>query len=378
MRKVFLLSAIAMACGAAQAQSSLTVFGVVDVNLQSFDAGGVGKSTMVGNGGLSTSRLGFRGVEDLGSGMYAGFWLEASLNPDDGQGRPTNSNNQASGAGAAIAGREGVKFDRVSYVSLGTNQLGEVRLGHDFIPTHWNSIYFDPFNANGVGRAGNFTFAGVTTAPMPTQITGSNTISYWLPANLGGVYGMAMAGLGENSSGTATSRDGDFAGFRIGYAAGAFDVAAAITRTHNEPSATTGNYTHSNIGGSWAAGPVKLFALYNVVKVEITGGNVVKNTLEIGAHIPVSPAGRIRLSYARLDDRSDNALRNADASARSANDARQLAVGYVHDLSKRTALYGTYARLTNSGQAVYTVSGNRAPLGGQNSSGLELGIRHLF
>jgi predicted porin len=380
MKKVFLLSAIALACGAAQAQSSLTVFGVVDVNLQRFDAGGVGTSTMVGNGGLSTSRLGFRGVEDLGGGMYAGFWLEASLNPDDGQGRATNSNNQASGAGAAIAGREGIKFDRVSYVSLGTNQLGELRLGHDFIPTHWSSIYFDPFNANGVGRAGNFTFAGVTTAPMPTQITGSNTISYWLPAKLGGLYGMAMVGLGENSSGTPTEKDGNFAGFRIGYAAGQFDVAGAVTRTHNEPTATTGNYTHANIGGSWASasGLVKVFVLYNVVKVEITGGNVRKNTAEIGAHIPVSPVGKIRLSYSRLDDRSDNALRNADGSARSVNDATQLAVGYVHDLSKRTALYGTYSRLKNSGQAVYTVSGNRAPLPGQTSSGLELGIRHLF
>ena len=83
MKKLFLLSAIALACGAAQAQSSVTLFGVVDVNVQRFDAGGVGKSTMVGNGGLSTSRIGFRGVEDLGGGLNAGFWLEGSINPDD-------------------------------------------------------------------------------------------------------------------------------------------------------------------------------------------------------------------------------------------------------------------------------------------------------
>ncbi|HWP11220.1 MAG TPA: porin, partial [Ramlibacter sp.] len=177
MRKVFLLSAIALACSAAQAQSSsLTMFGVVDVNVQRFDAGGVGTSTMVGNGGLSTSRLGFRGIEDLGGGMWAGFWLEGSINPDVGEGRPTNSNNQPSGVAAALAGREGFKFDRVSYVSV-ANRLGELRLGHDFVPTHWNSIYFDPFNANGVARAGNFTFAGVTSAPLPSTITASNSIS---------------------------------------------------------------------------------------------------------------------------------------------------------------------------------------------------------
>jgi predicted porin len=378
MRKLFLLSAIGLACaGAAQAQSSVTLFGVVDVNLERFNAGGVGRSTTAGNGGLSTSRVGFRGVEDLGGGMSAGFWLEGSINPDVGEGRATNSNNQPSGAGPAVAGREGFKFDRVSYVSLASG-LGELRLGHDFIPTHWSSIYFDPFNANGVGRAGNFTFAGVTTAPMPTQITGSNTISYWTPSQLGGFYGMAMIGLGENASGTATSKDGNFAGFRVGYAAGPFDVAAAITRTHYEPTATIGNYTHANIGGTWNAGFAKIFLLLNTVKVELASGDVRKNTAEIGAHIPVTPTGRIRLSYAVLDDRSATTLLNANGSARSDNDARQLAVGYVHDLSKRTALYGTYATLRNRGQANYTVSGNRAPLPGQNSSGLELGVRHLF
>ncbi len=379
MRKLFLLSAMGLACaGAAQAQSSATLFGVVDVNVESFNAGGVGSSTMVGNGGLATSRVGFRGVEDLGGGMSAGFWLEGSINPDVGEGRPSNSTNQPSGTGAAVAGREGFKFDRVSYVSLATTQLGELRLGHDFIPTHWSSIYFDPFNANGVGRAGNFTFAGVTTAPMSTQITGSNSISYWTPSKLGGFYGMAMIGTGENASGTATSRDGNFAGFRAGYAAARFDMAVALTRTHYEPTATIGNYTHANIGGTWNAGFAKFFALYNTVKVGLAGGAVRKNTAEIGAHIPVFLVGRIRVAYAVLDDRSDSALLNANGSARKSNDARQLAVGYVHDMSRRTALYGTYSALRNRGQATYTVSGNRAPLAGQNSRGLELGIRHLF
>ena len=378
MKKMFLLSAIGLACGAAQAQSSVTLFGVVDVNVQRFDAGGVGKSTMVGNGGLSTSRLGFRGREDLGGGLYAGFWLEASLNPDTGEGRNTNTNNQPSGAVASAPGTTGIKFDRVAYVSLGGG-FGEVRLGHDFIPTHWSSIFFDPFNANGVARAGNLTFAGVTAAPLPTAITGSNTISYWLPPKLlGGLYGMAMVGLGENSSDAPNEDDGDFAGIRLGYASGPFDVAAAVTRTRNVSTATIGDYTHANIGGTWSTGFAKFFALYNVVKVDLAGGEVQKNTAEVGAHIPVGSTGRIRVSYAVLDDRSDAGLLNANGSARRDNDARQIGVGYVHDLSKRTAVYTSYARLKNRGQAVYTVSGNRAPSPGRNSSGLELGVRHLF
>jgi predicted porin len=84
------------------------------------------------------------------------------------------------------------------------------------------------------------------------------------------------------------------------------------------------------------------------------------------------------VSYAMLNDRSDGGLRNADGSARSDNDARQIGLGYVHDLSKRTAIYTNYARLTNKGQGNYVVSGGRAPLGGQKSTGIEFGVRHLF
>ncbi len=376
-KKTLLCAALGLAAGAmgaAHAQSTVTVFGVMDLGVQRTEAKGVGTLDTVSNGGLSTSRLGFRGTEDLGGGLRANFWLEGSLNPDTGSGRATNTNNQASGATTAGP----LTFDRMSYVSLSSNTLGEVRVGRDFIPTHYNSIYFDPFNANGVARAGNLTFAGATAAPLPTAITGSNTVSYWLPSNLGGFYGVVMAGLGENISGAPTDHDGNFAGARFGYASGPFDIAAAVTRSRNFATATIGNYTHANLGASWDAGFARFFALYNDVTVKLLAGEVRKGTLEVGAHIPAFEVGRIRLSYAVLNDRSDDTLRNADRSLLSTNDARQFGIGYVHNLSKRTALYATYARLTNKGQGRYFVSGGVAPLGGRSSTGMEAGIRHLF
>jgi predicted porin len=360
--------------GAAHAQSSVTMFGVVDLGVQYTHGAGAGSVKALSNGGLSTSRLGFRGTEDLGGGLRAGFWLEGSLNPDTGTGRASNSNNQTSGAGTAGP----LTFDRMSFVSLSHERLGELRLGRDFIPTHYNSIYFDPFNANGVARAGNLTFAGAGTGPLPTAIAGSNTVSYWLPSGLGGVYGMAMAGTGENDSTAPNRDDGNFAGARLGFASGAFDVAAAVTRTHFDATSTIGNYTHANLGGSWDAGFAKFFALYNVVRVKLAAGTVRKNTTEIGAHIPAFEVGRIRISYAYLDDRSDDSVRNADGTLRNRDDARQFGIGYVHNLSRRTALYGTYARLMNGGQARYVVSGGVAPAAGRRSSGWELGVRHLF
>ncbi len=165
MKKILMWSALGLASsGAAHAQSTVTVFGVMDLGIQYTNGDGGGSVKALSNGGLSTSRLGFRGTEDLGGGLRAGFWLEGSLNPDTGTGRASNSNNQTSGAG--VAGP--ITFDRMSFVSLSHQKMGELRLGRDFIPTHYNSIYFDPFNANGVARAGNLTFAGAGTGPLPT------------------------------------------------------------------------------------------------------------------------------------------------------------------------------------------------------------------
>jgi len=367
-------SALALASGATQAQSSITMFGVVDLGIQHTSGDSAGSVNALSNGGLSTSRLGFRGTEDLGGGLRAGFWLEASLNPDTGGGRATNINNQISGATEG----GGLAFDRVSVVSLSSDRLGEVRLGRDFIPTHYNSIYFDPFNANGVARAGNLTFAGAGTTSLPTAITASNTVSYWLPSNLGGVYGMAMIGTGENNSTALNRDDGNFAGARLGFASGAFDIAAAVTRSHFDATSAIGEYTHANIGGTWDAGFAKFFALYNAVSVDLTGGTVRKNTSEIGVHIPAFEVGRIRISYVYLNDRSDEKLRNTNGMPRNRDDAQQFGIGYVHNLSKRTALYGTYARVMNSGQGRYLVSGGIAPVGGQRSSGTEFGVRHTF
>ena len=368
------LAAAALACAVtAHAQSSVTLWGIMDVNVQHFNATGVGSMNAVGSGSLSTSQLGFRGVEDLGGGLRAGFWLEGSLNPDTGTGRNSNTNNQPSGA---LNAGGSITFDRRSYAALAGN-WGEVRLGHDFVPTHYNSISFDAFNANGVARAGDFTFAGVSSAPLSSAITASNAVSYWLPPNLGGFYGLVMAGAGENPSGAANHGDGNYRGARLGYANGPFDIAAAVSHTSYVSTATIGDYTHANIGASWDFKVVRLFALYNDVKVEVLNGPVRKDAWVIGAHVPVGP-GRLRFTYGHMNDRSSGALVNADGSSRSINDASLYGIGYVYDLSKRTALYATYGHISNHGQANYLVSGGLTPTAGGTSSGFETGIRHTF
>src|SRR3954465_8937231 len=96
MKKSLIALAVLAAAGAASAQSSVTLFGIVDATIQRVDnkgAGG-GSVTRLHNSGESSSRLGFRGTEDLGGGMSGSFWLEAGLNYDHGPGPTPRPNKQ--------------------------------------------------------------------------------------------------------------------------------------------------------------------------------------------------------------------------------------------------------------------------------------------
>jgi predicted porin len=201
--KKSLIGLAAISCltaGSAYAQSSVTLFGIVDAVLQ-VGRGSVANRTQLGNSGYDGSRLGFRGTEDLGGGMSASFWLEAGMNNDTGVGNATNTNNQASGGAlAGLNGSQGLTFNRRSTVSLAGN-WGEIRLGRDYTPQFWNVTIFDPLASNGVG-AGQVLSSNIAGA---TLVRASNSIGYFIPPNLGGFYGQVQYYLGENAKTSTTA-----------------------------------------------------------------------------------------------------------------------------------------------------------------------------
>jgi predicted porin len=344
--------AVMSACSlSAFAQSSVTVFGVVDASLQRIAPTGAGSRTTISTDGNSSSRLGFRGVEDLGSGTAAGFWLEAAFNPNDGSaGSQPSANNQIAGTGS------GLSFGRRATLSLIGQNWGEVRLGRDYSPGFWNLSSFSAFGTNGVGSAG-YLFYPTPSAARITNVRASNSIGYHLPA-MGGVYGQAMVAFGGNASNAGvTKEDGNLLGFRLGYAAGPVDVAVASARTKIS---ALGDLTQTNVGTSYDFGVAKLMALWDQNK---TGSN--KTTVSmLGARVPVG-GNEVRLAYSMVK------------ASGVANDANQLALGYVHNLSKRTALYTNYSRLNNKNNgATYKIE--LAPTAGGSVTGYEFGIRHSF
>jgi predicted porin len=350
IRATAALAALA-ATSFAHAQSGVTLFGVIDTAFEHVSSSGTAHVNRLVGSGSQASRFGMRGVEDLGGGMTASFWLEAALATDNGLGGATNTNNQASGSGPV----SGITFGRRSTVSL-AGAWGEIRLGRDLIPGIMNVVLFDPFLNQSVGASQAFN--SIVTGP--TALRASNSIMYFTPANLGGFYVHGAYWLGENASNAANADDGTGGGVRVGFARGPFEVAASMNRTQ----AAAGDIHEDNVGGAWKVGPARITGSLSRDRNAGTRGR----GGVIGATIQVGP-GDIRIAYSQY--RVTTAATNGQA--------RKLALGYGYNLSKRTTVYATIAGVRNSaGFAAPVALGTPAPVPGGSSSGFNVGVRHAF
>jgi predicted porin len=334
------------------AQSSVTLYGVMDAGYVRGTASGVGSNDMnaIGSGGLSSSRLGFRGTEDLGGGLAASFVLEAGINSDDGTGSATNTTNVAS----TKTTNTGLTFNRRSTLSLESKSLGELRLGRDYHAAMTGVAGIDPFGAVGVGRSLAYLGATDNLQGGSTGLRVSNSVSYFTPNTLGGFYGQVQLGLAEKASNLADN--GGHSAVRLGWANGPIDVSLATSVTN----LVTGDVKSSNLGGSYDLGVAKVMAVVSRDKNETTA--LTGKGLLIGALVPMG-VGQIRVAYSRYE--------------MGTPESDKFALGYVYNLSKRTALYTTVARISNSGGAKRAEGGATAGANG-SSTGYDFGIKHSF
>ncbi|MES2424892.1 MAG: porin [Pseudomonadota bacterium] len=388
MKKTLLAIAALAATTAASAQSSVTVFGVIDAAFTR-DGGSVASVSGLSAGNSASSRLGFRGIEDLGGGLKAGFWLEAGLLNDSGAGTTNSSTNNVTASTVANS----LQFGRRATVSLIGN-FGELRLGRDFVPSYYNDT-FSPFGVTSIG----------TDVVVQSNLIGqsqqrtSNGIHYFLPSTLGGFYGHFHYALGEQPSNVvpaAAEDDGNYAGLRLGYKGGPVDVAFAYGKADlvRSPSGLNNDRSIASIAGSYDLGAVKLTGEYSVQKIKNTvgagfgnggtassGNDTEGKAFGLGAIVPVGN-GVVKVAYSRIEVENGHGLGTEPR-------ASKLALGYVYNLSKRTALYTSVARLKNAngtaGGATLTtaavrVAGISGAVAGPNSSstGFEAGIRHSF
>jgi GBP family porin len=335
----------------ALAQTSVTVYGIVDAGLVS-EHGGVGGSVNKLTSGVgSISRLGFKGTEDLGGGMSALFVLETGLKLDTGE--------------QDVAGSI---FNRQAFVGL-KNAFGTFTLGRQYTPYYTTLVNVaDPFGGGYAGTAKNlFPTVGNNTRTSNTLMLASPVIA--------GFSGEVSYALGEQAGSNKNQRQ---FGAAIGYANGPAAIRLAYLNKNNDaaavpaagatPAVAAVNRdlgTNTLLAGNYDFGVAKAYLAYGTpFGPPRPTASTDSTDLLAGVSVPFGST-TLLASYTRKNDRT---AFNQDAT--------QWAIGGLYALTKRTSLYASYARIDNKNGAGYTV-GNNAEAGSGDRA-INAGVRHTF
>jgi predicted porin len=355
MKKLNLALVLAGALtGAAQAQSAVEVYGIVDMGVvrdsgSVIDTTGTSYGTKLSSGAQSGTRLGFKGKEDLGNGLNALFVLETGIAADAG------GFNQANKA-----------FGRQSFIGL-QGDFGTLTLGRQY------TSYFltlnqvaDPFASGLAGNAQNLmlpngVYTSSATDPDRNLTTDrairmDNAIKYATPVFENFSAEIAY-GFGERTGATDGHR---VITGSVGYDSKPLNVRLAYYERNN--AADTASLKSTMLAANYDLEFAKIYAAY--ADNDWIGLTKTRNYL-IGATVPFG-AHKFMASYIRADGRG----------VYGADDADQWGIGYTYSLSKRTNLYAAYGQISNDGAATYTVGNNSE--NGTSNKAFNLGVRHVF
>jgi predicted porin len=334
-KSILALALLGAFSSAAMAQSSVTIYGIIDAGVAYKDAG-AGKLTSLDSGLNSTSRLGFRGTEALSGGLKANFNLEMGLKAD------TGANDAA-------------LFARGAWVGLSGEDFGSVNFGRHKSLTYIYGAQIDPFMDGLLGK---------TDLMFKLNAVRDNSITY-TSKSFSGFSVAAQYGFGEKTGDATANRVTSVAASYINGPLNA-NIVWDQLKDANGNLAIGGEKLLA--GASYDLGKdffgVKLNAMYEEIKGSTSLTNL-KETKEqlymVGGSIKAD-ASTFILSYT---DSNVKTSVNANSS--------RIALGYTYDLSKRTNLYASVANVKNE-KSVKTL----ADLNGATARLFNVGIRHKF
>jgi predicted porin len=325
--KVCIAALLAGFAGAASAQNNVTIYGTLDAGVAVSNGGPNGQQVSVANGMSTNSRLGFKGIEKLSSDLSVKFVLEAAVAVDTG-----------------ATDKENLLFGRESWIGLESKKLGMIAFGRQYTPIYKTLTALDPFANNFGGAAGRLMKdeTGGTRA--------SNTVTYSSPV-VGGFDTKAFYAAGEQPGDAAKARQ---AGASIGFTAGPLALRMAHHHTNNATATdeSTSTLYMAKYDFGFAIGSVG-YGVNKGMKGARDRDVLLGVTVPMGRH-------QLMANYIRKDDRA----------VKTDFDANQVAVAYAYSLSKRTALYAAYARLSNINFTTTKF--------GTGPRELDFGVRHSF
>jgi len=305
----------------ALAQSRVEIYGRLHTSVERQRVGGASTTGLFNN----VSRIGFRGTEDLGSGLKAGFALEAGFNSDDGTG----------------LGGAGIDFRRQSEVNL-SGGFGMLRLG--VLPPQSYLVVAD----YGVLDQPNHDLGSLSDALYYFSMPDGNKLSYRSPLLLGGLTIEGTTSFHEGAEGSNSKNAYDLT---ADWERGPLALGAGFTKVGN--SKQLGLRAHYNFHD------FQLGAYYHRVDEELRGKrNAIRMTgmYTMGASEFVAGLGWAS-HWSGVGD----------------SGARQLILGYNYNLSKRSKLYAGYTKVDNKANASYATG-----ISGADFSTFAAGIRHNF
>jgi len=366
-----LFTALACCTGWANAQSSVTIYGVADAGFGRIVNGDVKRIQML-SGVANGSRLGFRGQEDLGGGMNANFVLETGMSLN---------------TGAFTQG--GLAFGRQIFVGLSSKEGWSISAGRQLSPLALSMIASDPLgwqyfgNTLGTGLTVHES-AGETPASGGFQATGRVNNSVLGAYKVERLSFMGMFGAGnEDPRGSGRLFSGS-----VTYNDGALLLTGALVRFRQyaggiAPTADPKWQSQYLLGASYDFKVAKISAGYYVFDAETAGRNPGQpvgldprfdrsKTAWLGARVPVG-SGAILFN---------TMLSKLDYQQRTDGKGVTFGVAYEHSLSKRTALYASYGQVNNNATGLTSLF-SAIPAVIPNAQGAELrayalGVRHTF
>jgi predicted porin len=362
MKKTILAMAVLAACmSTASAQTSVTIYGIVDAGLAHVtNDGPVGDRTTVDAGLMQTSRWGFKGVEDLGGGMKARFALEGTLFND------TGAAGVSTGTPATTA-----LFDREATVGISSN-FGSIDIGRQNILGIGSVGLADPMGLAFAATSPNVLFGAMNFGAVyggfgangagNSALRQSNSIKYVSPTFSGAGFAL-MRAFGEQAGGI---QRGSYQGASAFYNAGPFGAAGAYARMKNN--INTDLLTSWGLGVKYTLPVAVLKATYITNEVDSTNRKIA--VFGAGVDFPVAPA--LTLTAAFYNTKRSGDLRD---------DSQQYHAIARYALSKRSTLYAAYTR-ANTDLVVTATGINLAQgivaVGSDQSNRVVAGVMHMF
>lgn len=352
-------AAAASSFSTASAQSNVTIYGRLNIALESVGSSGAPVDRSVKRETNNRSVIGFRGTEDLGDGYQAIFQIEGALALD-------------TGVAPSIANRE-------TRVGL-SSPMGVLFLGHWVTPYLMATNGFDPYyptTGSYMSLISNGSAADTNNVTDRSSFDRrqQNVVQYWTPT-VRGVQGKFAYAFNEGEVGPRGSSP-RLLSASVTYEEGPWNLSLA-REEHRDYQGPGLNDSGTKLGAAYRFNAFRVAVLYERLRYETAAGSLTRDAYYASGTWQIGN-GSIRLAYERAGDGRGQGSKVGFISAGPDTGADQWTLGYDYAFSKRTGVYVYASRIENEARAVYDFGLNAVGAGvGEKPHVLAVGVRHNF